>query len=159
MAKAGKRDKETIAALEDIISELLADKSELVRIAQAFDDELVAQRLSSEDVDFITQNLLPLFRQLIDASGQEVVDAQIMDALKSILSVETLTIMQLIGFNYREAIGRPLTALVAASITSRMPHDQAQSLDLQRAMIERDFALAELAGDADAWARFVELRP
>lgn len=95
----------------------------------------------------------------MNASDQEVVDAQMMDALKSILSVETLTIMQLIGFNYREAIGKPLTELVAASITSRIPHDQAQSLDLQRAMIERDFALPELAGDADAWARFVELRP
>lgn len=158
-AKARKRDKETIAALEDIVNELLADKSELVRIAQAFDDELVAQRLSAEDVNFITENLLPLIRQLMEASGQEVLEPQVLDVLESILAAETLTIMQLIGFNYRQAIGKPLTELAAAAIASRMPHDQTQSLDLQQALVERDIALAELAGDPDAWARFVELRP
>ncbi len=158
-AKARKRDKETIAALEDIVNELLADKSELVRIAQAFDDELVAQRLSAEDVNFITENLLPLIRQLMEASGQEVLEPQVLDALESILAAETLTIMQLIGFNYRQAIGKPLTELAAAAIASRMPPDQTQSLDLQQALVERDIALAELAGDPDAWARFVELRP
>lgn len=158
-AKARKRDKETIAALEDIVNELLADKSELVRIAQAFDDELVAQRLSVEDVNFITENLLPLIRQLMEASGQEVLEPQVLDALESILAAETLTIMQLIGFNYRQAIGKPLTELAAAAIASRKPHDQTQSLDLQQALVERDIALAELAGDPDAWARFVELRP
>lgn len=158
-AKARKRDKETIAALEDIVNELLADKSELVRIAQAFDDELVAQRLSSDDVNFITENLLPLIRQLMEVSDQDVLEPQMLDALKSILAAETLTIMQLIGFNYRQAIGKPLTELAAAAITSRMPQDQTQSLDLQQALVERDIALAELAGDPEAWARFVELRP
>ena len=158
-AKARKRDKETIAALEDIVNELLADKSELVRIAQAFDDELVAQRLSSDDVNFITENLLPLIRQLMEVSDQDVLEPQMLDTLKSILAAETLTIMQLIGFNYRQAIGKPLTELAAAAITSRMPQDQTQSLDLQQALVERDIALAELAGDPEAWARFVELRP
>ena len=158
-AKTRKRDKETIAALEDIVNELLADKSELVRIAQAFDDELVAQRLSSEDVSFITEHLLPLIRQLMEASGQEVLETEMLDALESIFSAETLTIMQLIGFNYRQAIGKPLTELAASAIASRMPNDQTQNMDLQRALVERDIALAELASDADAWARFVELRP
>ena len=113
--KAQRKDKATIAALEDIVNELLADKSELIRIAQAFDDQLVAQRLSPEDVEFITKNLLPLLQKLMDASGQDVAGDEMMEAVKSLLSVEVLTIMQLIGFNYREAIGKPLTEFVAAA--------------------------------------------
>ena len=41
---------------------------------------------------------------------------QIIDVLKPLLSIETFTILQLIGFNFREAIGIPLTKLVNKSI-------------------------------------------
>lgn len=155
--KAQRKDQETIAALEEIVNDLLADKSELIRIAKAFDDQLVAQRLSPEDVGFITENLLPRVRQLADASGQDAAGDQMMDAVESILSTEILTIMQLIGFNYRDAIGKPLTELVAAQIASRMPHDQARSLDLAQAIVERDIALTGIAGDPEKWARFSQL--
>ncbi|MDE0699777.1 MAG: hypothetical protein OXH61_03520 [Acidimicrobiaceae bacterium] len=154
--KATKQHKATVAALEDIINELLADKSELIRIAQAFEDELVAQRLSSDDVEFITKNLLPVLRQLMDASGQAG-SVEMMDAVESILSTEVLTIMQLIGFNYREAIGKPLTDLVAAMIASRMPPDQDSNHDLQEIVVKRDVALAELARDPESWSRLSEL--
>ena len=108
-------------------------------------------------MNFITENLLPLVRQLADASGQDAASDQMVDAVESILSTETLTIMQLIGFNYREAIGKPLTELVAAQIASRMPQDQARSIDLEQTVVERDIALAGLAGDPEKWARFSQL--
>lgn len=63
-AKARKQDQTTIAELEEIISGLLMDKAELVRIAQAFHDEFVAERISSTDIGYITENLLPIVRQL-----------------------------------------------------------------------------------------------
>lgn len=154
--KATKQHKATIAALEDIINELLADKSELIRIAQAFEDELVAQRLSTDDVEFITKNLLPHLRRLVDATGQAE-SAEMMDAVESILSTEVLTIMQLIGFNYREAIGKPLTDLVAALIASLMPPDQDSNLHLQQAAIKREILLAEIARDPESMARWSEL--
>lgn len=46
-AKARKKDGETIVELEEIINGLVSDKSELVRIAQAYEEEFVAQRISS----------------------------------------------------------------------------------------------------------------
>lgn len=49
-ARMRKRDQETIAELEEIVNELVADKAELVRIAQAYEEEFVAQRLSPENV-------------------------------------------------------------------------------------------------------------
>ena len=45
-SKAKKNDKETIAELEEIISDLLNDKSEIQRIAQAYEQELVSQKIT-----------------------------------------------------------------------------------------------------------------
>lgn len=45
-ARTRKKDQETIAELEDIVNDLVADKAELVRIAQAYEEEFVTQRLS-----------------------------------------------------------------------------------------------------------------
>lgn len=61
-AKARKKDRETIAELEEIISSLTSDKNELVRISQAFEQELVAQRISQTDVEYISTHLSPCFR-------------------------------------------------------------------------------------------------
>jgi hypothetical protein len=49
--KAKRDDKQTIRELEDIVNNLLDDKSELVRIAQAYEQELVSQKISDEDID------------------------------------------------------------------------------------------------------------
>ncbi len=53
-ARAKKKDIETIAELEEIVNNLISDKAELVRIAQAYEQELVAQRISPADVQYIT---------------------------------------------------------------------------------------------------------
>jgi hypothetical protein len=62
--KARRQDQETIAELEGMVNDLVADKSELVRIANAYEDELVAQRLAKEDIEYISNNLVPLLSQL-----------------------------------------------------------------------------------------------
>ena len=43
-----------------------------------------------------------------------------LEQIKSLLSVETLTIMQLLGFNYKRAIGEPLTLLLQKTIESKI---------------------------------------
>ncbi len=120
-AKARKKNEETINALEEIVSDLLADKQELTLIAQALDDQLVAQRLSEEDITYITDNLLPVVEQLTAVSGRAGDGGDLRDVVGPLLSKETLTILQLIGFNFREAIGAPLTDLVAQYIKVRGP--------------------------------------
>ena len=122
-SKAKKRDQETIAELEEIVGELLADKNELVRIAQAYEQELVAQQISADDIEYISTNFVPLLKELMEkagTSGQEVIDL-----IQSILSVETVTVLQLIGFNFRKGIGEPLTELARRAILSRAAPDPA----------------------------------
>src|SRR5665648_580720 len=62
--KAKKQDQQTIADLEEIVNGLIADKSEVVRIAQAYQEELVAQRISGSDVQYITTNIVPVLKRL-----------------------------------------------------------------------------------------------
>lgn len=118
--KARRQDQETIAELEGIVNDLVADKSELVRIANAYEDELVAQRLAKEDIEYISKNLVPLLSQLVASSTPQPDQAKtVQDVLQSLLSVETVTVLQLVGFNFRKAIGEPLTDLVAGFIATR----------------------------------------
>lgn len=123
-AQARKKDAETIAELEDIINELMSDKSELVRIAQAYEEEFVAQRISPTDIAYISDNLVPQIQRLAESAtangGDGAAAAQLIELLQPLLSVETVTVLQLLGFNFRKAIGEPLTDLVGKFISTRM---------------------------------------
>lgn len=111
-ARTRKRDQETIAELEDIVNELVADKAELIRIAQAYEEEFVAQRLSPENVEYIIGSVVPVLERLMAESGDEAAVQKFMGLLQPILSVETLTVLQLVGFNFKRAIGEPLTEVL-----------------------------------------------
>jgi hypothetical protein len=91
------------------------------------------------------------------ASSESAEEA--LSAIGTILSIETLTILQLVGFNFRKAIGEPLTDLVAALISSRAAPPSSVSADLQRLAAERELAYIELAKDEAAYGRLQALFP
>lgn len=144
-AKAKKEFKETISELEEIIYDLLNDKAEVQRIAQAYEQELVAQKITESDIKYITNNLLPIISSLLPEENREQ-----LEQLKKILSVETLTIMQLIGFNYKQAIGEPLTLLLRKIIEAQIPIDAKTNANYTLAM-------ATLTQDSEATKRFYQL--
>ena len=113
-SKAKNNASDTIATLEEIVGELLAERAELLRMAQALETELVAQRPSDDDVEFITENLLPIIGQMGGPTNE-------VNLLKPLLSSEALKILQLLGFNYREAIGAPLTKVVSSYVANLAP--------------------------------------
>ena len=116
-------DKEkTTAALEQIINELVRDKAELTRIAQAYEQELASQKITKKELEYITENILPLLDKFIPEDQKETVEQ-----LSSLLSVETLAVMQLLGFNYKRAIGEPLTVLLQKTIESKIPADSSEA--------------------------------
>lgn len=96
---------------------LLAEKNELYQIAQKFQYEMVAQRISDEDIEFISSNLLPLIAKFSGYAADDEPNDQL-DTIRSLLSPETVKILQLVGFNYRQAIGEPLTQVVAQLIST-----------------------------------------
>jgi hypothetical protein len=108
---------------------------------------MVAQRISAEDIVFITETIVPLLEGAIgdDAAG--------LDRLTAILSPELVKVLQVLGFNYRRAIGEPLTELVAGLIRSKQMQAEVTGLDKMR----HESLIFQLALDADATARFERL--
>lgn len=161
-AKARRKNDEIIAELEEIISGLVSDKSELVRIAQAYEEELVAQRITASDIEYISTSFVPILQRLLESGaaerGEDAASIQAMiELVQPILSVETVTVLQLIGFNFRKAIGEPLTTLVGQLISSRTPTSPAVTLEIQRLGLLREVAYLEVARDPEAHERLTRM--
>ena len=147
--RARKLDQETLNELIELVNDLIADKNELIGIATAYEQELVAQRISDTDITYITTRLLPVVEQLAGFAGKDAEAGEAMDAIKSLVTPEMLTIMQLVGFNFRRAIGEPLTTLVERLILSRVPAPE-QSAELRARQLRHETAYFEALADPDA---------
>ena len=161
--RKAKRDNETINELEEMIHELLSDKNELTLIAQAYEQELVAQRISEEDVEYVSQKFMSALQNFVDLvaqnQGQDVRKArQMLQLVQPLLSVEIVTVMQLVGFNFRKAIGEPLTELISRIILSKTQTNPVQLLEVQRVSAMRDNTFLEIARDPEAYERLVKMQ-
>lgn len=116
LVKQKNNDKEAANVLEEIINDLTTDKNELIRIANSYEQELMSQDISDSDIEYITKELIPIITSFIPLSGE---NNEFISSIQKVLSKETLKILQLLGFNYKEAIGLPLTNFVAQAIQSQ----------------------------------------
>lgn len=151
-AKAKKQDAETINTLTEIVNDLLADRNDLVQIARGYEQVLDAQRISEGDITYITESIVPIIKKVAEAGGNDT--DQMIDLLNPILSVETITVLQLLGFNFKKAIGEPLTTLVAQLIGSKTPGSPDAAAHAQRLGLELQLATASLSQDEEAYERF-----
>ncbi|GAA2056668.1 hypothetical protein [Leifsonia soli] len=153
--RASAKKDEAISGLEEIINNLIADKSELTRIAQSYQAELVSQRLNAGDVKYITDTVFPLLEDLVDQmpGDQGETMRKSLTALKPLLSIETANVLQLLGFDFRRAFGIPLTKLAETAILKRANHSE----QLQLAATEREKLYIQLALDPAAFERFQRL--
>ena len=162
--KAKKNDKETITELEGIINTLLSEKTELIGIAESYKQELVARQITPEEITYITENFIPRLQELLGQAPSNATIAntanidQFMDIIKSLLSVEILTVLQLIGFNYKKAIGEPLTLWVQKLITSKIPADPQITLELNRVSMLLSTEAYRMAQNQEASERLEHLR-
>lgn len=100
---------------DEIVNELLSERDEAVRIAQSYKSELERIVISDEDIEHLhntVSRLLDLIKQFSPGTPVEN-----LEVFKDLISVDTLKTMQLLGFNYKAAIGEPLTQLCATAIT------------------------------------------
>ena len=155
--RTGKQHAEQVNELNAIINELVDDRNQLIAIAQAFEQELVAQRISNDDITYITEKLIPAAERLMELTGGGH-DAQVtetVDLLKTVVSVEMLTVMQLVGFNFKRAIGEPLTRLVESLIDRLKP--AAESQDVTLLGLKREIEILQIAQDEGATKRLQQL--
>ncbi len=158
-AKAKKNDKETIQELEEIISSLISDRNELVQIAQAYEQEFVAQQISSKDIKYINDKFIPVVKDLLvkSAGGDETKTKEIQktfDDFAPLLSVETLTVLQLLGFNFKKAVGEPLTMLLQKTITAKVPADAQANAEYTKLALTYNTENLKVVQDKEASERF-----
>lgn len=158
--KAKNNNEETINNLEEIINNLIAEKNELISIAQTYDEQLVSQKISEEDIKYITTNILPLLEKLIENGDQENVgnNRENIEIFKPLLAKETFNILQLLGFNFKKAIGEPLTELINGLISSQIPDSLEKEKKFQILNAQRDIEYFKILQDEEAYQRFSDSR-
>ncbi len=104
---------------DEIVNELLSEREEAVRIAQVYKSEIERYQISDDDILHLHRTVETILEILQTMSPE--IDTEILDQIKNLISVDTLKSMQLLGFNYKEAIGEPLTNICATAIKSWGP--------------------------------------
>lgn len=124
------RDAEKLrVTYDELINEVLQEREEAVRIAQVYKSELDRIEISDEDIEHLhntISSLIEIIKSIqmnkvnensVDDQNRVKAQANDFEKIKELISVDTLKTMQLLGFNYKVAIGEPLTQLCADAIT------------------------------------------
>lgn len=150
-SKAKKSDTETIAELTDIIKELIDEKQDLELISQAFERELATQKLSENDIKFVGETVLPVIKEFASKGEDDNQDLlQSIDMIEPLISQNTLQVLQILGFNFKKAIGEPFTELLRKKIQS-LHVESSESLIISTA--ERDTEFYKVLQDSEAFDR------
>ena len=125
------KDAEKLRVTYDaLINEVLKEREEAVRIAQAYKAELDRIEISDKDMEHLHNTVSRIIEiikttQLASPMGKSEAEIEKIESqaagyeqIKKLISVDTLKTMQLLGFNYKEAIGEPLTKLCANAISN-----------------------------------------
>lgn len=163
----GKIDQQTVNGLRGIIDDLLAENADLLSITRAYEEQLVSQRISDKDIRYIIETVVPALKKLAAQSADNATtDAEkevargmetALEILSPLLSVEALTVLQLVGFNFTKAIGEPLTLLMQRLITAQARPDPQSVLEINRLSAEGNLAMLNIAQDEAAVERFKQV--
>ncbi len=163
--KAKRDQRAAIEELEEIVYDLIDDKKELKRIADAYQEKFVAQQISQEEIEYITKSIIPVLKKLIEQASSDENSAlaaanmeKTLDVLTPLLSVQTLTVLQLLGFNFKQAIGEPLTLLLQKFITLKAPAGPQSTFEYNKLMMAFNLEVAKIAQDEDATGRWERLK-
>ncbi|RLL45412.1 hypothetical protein D8M04_11200 [Oceanobacillus piezotolerans] len=157
--KTSKKDKEVINELQEIINDLIDERSQLVQLTQSYEEKLIAQRISEKDIDYITDKIVPLLEGVLESSEDKNAEKnkENLKAIEGILSKETFNILQLLGFNFKIAIGEPLTELLRKSISSQIPISQEAHVKYQTLTEEKELEFLKMVNDEEAYERYQKL--
>lgn len=111
---------------DEIVNELLAERQEAIRIAQVYKSEFEKVSISDEDIHHLhntVERVLEIIKEMQIASGSgDELPKQLeeFEQIKEFISVDTLKTIQLLGFNFKAAIGEPLTMILRNWILSKV---------------------------------------
>lgn len=113
---------------EEIINELLSEREEAIRIAQIYKSEIEKIEISDKDITHLhntVSKVISILSEIALMTGRVQGPAaekelqqqlSVVGQIKDLVSIDALKTMQLLGFNFKAAIGEPLTKLCADAI-------------------------------------------
>lgn len=107
-------------AYTEIINDLLKDKNDLSLIAREYKEAYEQITISDDDIEYLHRTLSKVIEVLNSMGATDPETNKSMDDLIQLLNKDTLKTMQLIGFNYKEAIGKPLTDACSEAIRTTL---------------------------------------
>lgn len=102
-------------AYDELISELLEERSEAILLAQAYKAKLDQVQISEKDIESLDATVERVLKAVSAMSGSSS-QVEAFDQFRTLINADTLKTMQLLGFNYKAAIGEPLTEVCADKI-------------------------------------------
>lgn len=118
-----KKSREEICdSYEELIHELVSERSQAITIANSYQSELDRFEITDKDIEHL-QNTVGQALDILKSFSPES-DLSGFEQFKSLLSVDTLKTMQLLGFDYKKAIGDPLTDVCADAIRAKLGQKQ-----------------------------------
>jgi len=103
---------------DEIVNELLSEREQAIRIAQAYKEEY--EKVHIDDKEYLHNTLERVISLLSSFTNVEDGKEDSMKQLVALLNKDTLKTMQLLGFNYKEAIGEPLTEVCSNAIRNTL---------------------------------------
>ena len=117
----GEKDADKIRnTYDEILSQVLQERSDAIRIAQTYKSEYEKIAISDDDIEHL-HNTIDRILGIIFAYKSDTIDEATkknLETIKGLINKDTLKTLQLLGFNFKTAIGEPLTEICANAINS-----------------------------------------
>lgn len=158
-AKSSRTKDEAISELQEIITELIDERNQLVQITQAFEEKMSMGKMSDEDIEYITEKIVPLLEDLMELNdnGNASKNRETLELFKPILSKDTFNILQLFGFNFKKALGEPLTDLANKAIKYKTPISNESNVEYNILTRKVELELLEISKDEEVYDRYMKL--
>ena len=116
-----KKDLETQSlAYTEIINDLLRDKEDLSIIAREYKQSYEQITICDKDIEYLHRTIKKAIETLSPFFGEDIETDDSLNTFVELINKDTLKTMQLLGFNYKKAIGDPLTEVCSDVIKNKL---------------------------------------
>lgn len=113
--------KKQVTDYEQLVNDLLDNKNKLELTARNYKERLEQVTISDSDIESLHHTVsivLKIIKPLSQSGEQE--DEKSIDIVLDLLNSDTLKTLQLLGYNYKKAIGEPLTQITAEFLKAKL---------------------------------------
>ena len=113
--------KKQVTDYEQLINDLLDNKNKLELAARNYKERLEQVTISDSDIESLHKTVSTVIKLVMPLSQSESkTDEKSIDVLLNLLNSDTLKTLQLLGYNYKKAIGEPLTQITSDFLKNKL---------------------------------------